>query len=98
MDWWVDGLMGSLVGLGARLGGQKGPKGSQREPKWRPKGPKGTQKDAKKDKRWNQKATMGDMGGRGRKKVTQGPPREDPQAFLQGSRPPPGGQNIVKVQ
>ena len=49
MDWWVDGLMGSLGGLGAPLGGQKGAKGSQREPKWRPKGPKGSQKEAKRE-------------------------------------------------
>ena len=83
--------MGSLGVLGDPLGDQKGAKGTQKEPKLKAKGLKGSQQEAKRETTWDQKATMGAKGGQGRKKGTQGPPREDPHTFFPGSRDHPGG-------
>ncbi len=89
--------MGSLGGLGVPLGGRKGAKGSQKDPKWGAKGPKGSQKEAKMETKWVQKSTLGANGGQGREKGSQEGPQGGPLSFFPGSRCRPGGQNIAKV-
>ena len=98
MGWWVDGLMGSLGGLGVPLGGQRGAKGSQTEPKWRAKGAKREPKGSQNGDKVGPKVDLGSQWGprakrRGPRVATGGPTV----AFARSPGPPGGAKHSKSV-